>query len=77
LEQQQNSAKLLIRRDLELTRANDRLRALDRNEDDFVSGGNASIAHASLCDQVDLEHASQGDIGTLDDDSGRFLMKSV
>lgn len=76
LEQQDMSGKLLIRRDLELTRANEKLRELDDRKSEFV----AVVAHQLRTPlsgiKWTLDMVLQGEFGDLNNDQKAFLMKT-
>ncbi len=76
LEQQHESAKLLIRRDLELTRANEQLQELDDRKSEFLS----IVAHQLRTPlsgiKWTLSMIMNGELGPVVDDQKTFLMKS-
>ncbi len=76
LAEQQKSAKLLIRRDLELTRANDRLHALDQLKSDFVSVATHQMRTPLSGVRWALSMLLNGDLGELTTEQRTFLMKA-
>ena len=76
LKQQEQGAKLLIRRDLELTRANDRLRNLDQMKTDFVSVATHQLRTPLSAIKWTLSMLLKGDLGPLNDEQKTFLMKA-
>ncbi|HUO56259.1 MAG TPA: HAMP domain-containing sensor histidine kinase [Candidatus Paceibacterota bacterium] len=76
LKQQEASAKLLIRRDLELQRANDRLRALDQMKTDFVSIATHQMRTPLSGIKWTLSMLLKGDLGPLSDEQRTFLTKA-
>ena len=76
IEQQEQSAKLLIRRDLELTRANERLRTLDQMKTDFVSVATHQMRTPLSGIRWTLSMLLQGDLGVLNNEQKAFLMKA-
>ncbi|GEM_PF-6408800 len=76
LEDQERSGKLLIRRDLELTKANDKLQELDERKSEFVS----IVAHQLRTPlsgvKWTLDLLINGEFGELNVDQKAFLMKS-
>lgn len=72
---QENSAKLLIRRDLELTRANEKLRELDQAKSNFIS----IVAHQLRTPlsgvKWTLNMVLGGTLGPLTAEQKSFLMK--
>lgn len=76
LEQQDKSAKMLIRRDLELTRANDRLRALDQMKTNFVSVATHQLRTPLSAIKWTLSMLLSGDAGPLNDKQRELLTKA-
>ncbi len=76
LAEQQKGAKMLIRRDLELTRANDKLQKLDEVKSNFIS----VVAHQLRTPLSGIKWTMSmllsGDMGPLNNDQKTFLMKS-
>lgn len=75
IEEQYKASKLLIRRDLELTRANDLLRELDERKSEFLS----IVAHQLRTPlsgiKWTLNIMLSGDLGPLSEEQKSFLMK--
>ncbi len=76
LEDQDRSSKLLVRRDLELTQANEKLRELDLRKSEFVS----IVAHQLRTPlsgiKWTLDMIMQGELGSIGNDQKAFLMKT-
>lgn len=76
LAQQEMSGKLLIRRDLELTRANEKLRNLDEQKSEFVS----IVAHQLRTPLSGIKWTLgmllSSELGPLNNDQRTFLMKT-
>lgn len=76
LAEQDRSAKLLVRRDLELTRANDKLRELDQRKSEFLS----IVAHQLRTPlsgiKWTLSMIMNGELGSVSNEQKVFIMKS-
>ena len=70
-----NNAKLLIRRDLELNRANDSLRKIDRVKSEFVSRVTHQLRTPLSGVKWALWMLISGDVGALTDEQRVFVMK--
>ena len=75
-QQLDRSGKLLIRRDLELTRANERLRTLDQMKSDFVSTATHQMRTPLSGIKWTLSMLLKGDVGPLTNEQRTFLMKT-
>lgn len=75
-EQQEKSAQLLIRRDLELQRANDRLRALDQMKSEFVSVVTHQLRTPLSGIRWTLAMLLNNDLGALNESQRTFIQKS-
>jgi signal transduction histidine kinase len=75
-DQQRESGKLLIRRDLELTRANDQLRVLDQMKTDFVTIATHQLRTPLTAIRWILSMFLHGDLGALTDDQRTYIMKA-
>ncbi len=67
--------KLLIRRDLELSRANEKLRYLDQAKSEFVSVAAHQLRTPLSGIKWSLNLLLAGDLGTLSDEQRTFLLK--
>lgn len=76
LEQQDRTGRLLVRRDLELTRANDHLRVLDQMKTDFVSVATHQLRTPLSAIRWTISMLLNGDLGALTDKQRTFLMKA-
>lgn len=76
LEQQERSGKMLIRRDLELTRANERLQQLDQMKTDFVTVATHQLRTPLSAVKWTLSMLLKGDVGALTNEQRTFLMKA-
>lgn len=74
--QQKESGKLLIRRDLELTRANDQLRALDQLKTDFVTIATHQLRTPLTAIRWVLSMFMRGDLGELSEEQRTFITKA-
>lgn len=71
-----NAAKLLVRRDLELNRANDKLRELDQKKSEFVSLVTHQLRTPLSGSKWSLSMILNGDLGPLTPDQRLYLMKT-
>lgn len=76
LKQQKQTAWMLVRRDLELTRANESLRALDQMKTDFVSVVTHQLRTPLSAIRWTISMLLNGDFGRLTDEQRTFLMKA-
>ncbi len=76
LEEQHKSAKLVIRRDLELSRANEKLRENDKIKTDFISVVAHQLRTPLSGIKWTLNMLLNGDMGALNNDQKTFIMKS-
>lgn len=76
VEQQKKTAWMLVRRDLELTRANENLRALDQMKTDFVSVVTHQLRTPLSAIRWTISMLLNGDFGRLTDEQRTFLMKA-
>jgi signal transduction histidine kinase len=76
LEMQEKSAQLLIRRDLELSKANDRLRDLEQIKGDFVSIATHQLRTPLSAIKWTLSILLNGDFGPLNNEQRTLLMKA-
>jgi len=75
MEGQETSARLLIRRDLELTRANEQLRELDQRKSEFISVVAHQLRTPLSGIKWTLNMLLNGDLGKLNPEQKTFLMK--
>ena len=75
-QQLDRSGKLLIRRDLELTRANERLRTLDQMKSDFVSTATHQLRTPLSAIKWTISMLLKGDVGPITNEQRTFLMKT-
>ena len=76
LEEQEKSGKMLIRRDLELTRANERLHELDKLKTDFVSTATHQMRTPLAGIKWSLDMLLNGDFGQLSPDQELYIRKA-
>jgi len=76
LQEQQRAAQMLVRRDAELTKANDRLRKLDEVKSNFVSVVAHQLRTPLSGIKWTLNLLINGDLGTLTDEQKTFLFKA-
>lgn len=76
LEQQEKSAKMLIRRDLELSRANDRLRELDQLKSEFVTVAAHQLRTPLSGIKWALKAVVSGELGSLNTEQRAYLLKA-
>jgi signal transduction histidine kinase len=72
----EQSGKMLVRRDLELSRANERLREVDTMKTDFVSVATHQMRTPLSGVRWTLSMIIKGDLGDLTPDQRTFLMKA-
>ena len=75
--QQEKSSRLLVRRDLELTRANEKLRELDQLKTDFVSVTTHQLRTPLSGMKWMLSMFLKGDMGPLTTEQRTFLFKGL
>ena len=75
-DEQERSARLLVRRDLELTRANDQLRKLDETKSSFISVVAHQLRTPLSGIKWTLNLLISGDMGKLTTEQTTFLMKA-
>lgn len=76
LEQNKQTAWMLVRRDLELSRANETLHAVDQMKTDFVSIVTHQLRTPLSAIRWTLSMLLNGDFGGLTDEQRTFLMKA-
>lgn len=76
IEQQQASSKLLVRRDLELSRANEQLRTLDHLKSDFVTVTTHQLRTPLAAIRWTLQMIIAGDVGPITEEQKKFLMQA-
>jgi len=76
LADQERGARLLVRRDLELTRANDQLRKLDETKSSFISVVAHQLRTPLSGIKWTLNLLINGDMGTLTAEQRTFLIKA-
>ncbi len=76
LQEQLVSGKLLIRRDIELTEANEKLLSLDAMKSNFISVAAHQLRTPLSGIKWALNMMISGDVGALTDDQKTFLMKA-
>jgi len=70
------ATRLLVRRDIELTRVNEKLRELDKSKSDFISVVAHQLRTPLSGIKWTLSMLIGGDMGDLNNDQKTFLMKS-
>lgn len=76
IEAQEKSLQILIRRDLELSRANERLQELDQMKTDFVSVATHQLRTPLAAIKWTLSMFLKGDLGELNNEQRTFIMKT-
>ncbi|KKU68414.1 MAG: Sensor protein resE [Parcubacteria group bacterium GW2011_GWA2_47_16] len=76
LAEQERSGKLLVRRDLELTHANDKLRELDERKSEFLSVVAHQLRTPLSGIKWTLSMIMNGELGPISNDQKVFIMKS-
>ena len=76
VKEQQNSARLLVRRDLELSRANEKLQQFDEVKSNFISVVAHQLRTPLSGIKWTLNMILNGEMGELNNDQKTFLMKS-
>jgi signal transduction histidine kinase len=77
LKEQDKSAKMLVRRDLELMRANQKLQSLDRAKSEFISVAAHQLRTPLSAVKWALKMIIDGDLGAVQNDDQRvFLMRA-
>jgi signal transduction histidine kinase len=76
MEDQEKSARLLVRRDLELTRANERLRALDQMKTDFIAVATHQLRTPLSAIRWTLSMLLRGDAGPLNEEQRSLIVKA-
>ncbi len=76
LSEQAQSAKLLVRRDLELTKANEKLHELDQRKSEFLSVAAHQLRTPLSAIKWTLNMILNGELGEISNDQKVFLMKS-
>lgn len=76
VDDQQKGARMLIRRDLELTRANEKLHALDEMKSNFISVVAHQLRTPLSGIKWTINMILSGDLGSLTTDQESFLKKS-
>ncbi|MBM3272406.1 HAMP domain-containing histidine kinase [Candidatus Kaiserbacteria bacterium] len=76
LKQQEESAKLLVRRDLELSRANEHLRTLDHLKSDFVTVTTHQLRTPLAAIRWTLQMLAGGDVGPVTEEQKKFLLQA-
>ncbi len=76
LADQEKSARMLVRRDLELTRANEKLQELDSVKSDFISVVAHQLRTPLSGVKWTLSMLLSGDMGELNNEQKTFLMKT-
>ena len=76
LEQQNASAKLLVRRDLELFRVNEELRTLEQRKTDFITVATHQMRTPLSAVRWTLQMLAAGDVGPVNDEQKKFLQQA-
>lgn len=76
LKQQEESSKLLVRRDLELSRANEQLRTLDHLKSDFVTVTTHQLRTPLAAIRWTLQMLASGDVGPVTEEQKKFLLQA-
>lgn len=76
LREQEQGAKMLVRRDLELSRANERLRQLDEMKSNFISVAAHQLRTPLSGIKWTVNLLLNGDLGAMNTEQTTFLMKA-
>jgi signal transduction histidine kinase len=76
MKQQEKSAQLLVRRDLELSRVNEQLRELDHLKSDFVTVTTHQLRTPLAAIRWTLQMLAAGDVGPVTEEQKKFLLQA-
>lgn len=76
MKQQEESSRLLVRRDIELSRANEQLRTLDHLKSDFVTITTHQLRTPLAAIRWTLQMLASGDVGSVTEEQKKFLLQA-
>ena len=76
LAQQHVSSKLLVRRDLELSRVNEQLRSLEQRKTEFVTVATHQMRTPLSAVRWTLQMLASGDVGPISDEQKKFIQQA-